>query len=576
MQSYNDLQSQLKTIDHKSYPLYKSLRGSYQFPKYILSIDHVQGDPFAAPSDVRVTVDAKAAGFPAFAMKDKLTRTALADELIRNFAAKVNQFNFKAKGSGKSGLISVTHCGQEVLQRTACEISEKEITARFAVGFPANGRTINAKELEKILFEYLPQCVEQSFYYKNLNAQKVKEAVELAEDQQAIREKLLELGLAAFVADDSVLPRESGISSKPMKQSVKFVSPETMRVTLELPHRGKITGMGVPKGITMIVGGGYHGKSTLLNALELGVYNHIAGDGREYVIADETAQKLRSEDGRFIKNVDISMFINDLPNGRDTKDFSTADASGSTSQAAGIVEAVEAGSRLLLLDEDTSATNFMVRDAFMQKVVSPDKEPITPFLSRAEDLYEKAGISTILVAGSSGAFFHIADTVIQMDQYEPVDITEKAKNLCGQFPIMQETAKPFALPDSHRVMEKDRNGAVKRRDYRSGEVKKGEPERLKVKTLGVDGFMLGKQNVDLRYIEQLIDSEQTAALGLLLKYTVEHLVDGKRTISETAQWLEQKLEQEGMVFAAEHGVISGGYAIPRIQEIYSCLNRYRV
>lgn len=576
MQSYNDLQSQLKTIDHKSYPLYKSLRGSYQFPKYILSIDHVQGDPFAAPSDVRVTVDAKAAGFPAFAMKDKLTRTALADELLRNFAAKVNQFNFKAKGSGKSGLISVTHCGQEVLQRTACEISEKEITARFAVGFPANGRTINAKELEKILFEYLPQCVEQSFYYKNLNAQKVKEAVELAEDQQAIREKLPELGLAAFVADDSVLPRESGISSKPMKQSVKFVSPETMRVTLELPHRGKITGMGVPKGITLIVGGGYHGKSTLLNALELGVYNHIAGDGREYVIADETAQKLRSEDGRFIKNVDISMFINDLPNGRDTKDFSTADASGSTSQAAGIVEAIEAGSRLLLLDEDTSATNFMVRDAFMQKVVSPDKEPITPFLSRAGDLYEKAGISTILVAGSSGAFFHIADTVIQMDQYEPVDITEKAKNLCGQFPIMQETAKPFVLPDSHRVMEKDRNGAVKCRDYRSGEVKKGEPERLKVKTLGVDGFMLGKQNVDLRYIEQLIDSEQTAALGLLLKYTVEHLVDGKRTISETAQWLEQKLEQEGMVFTAEHGVISGGYAIPRIQEIYSCLNRYRV
>ena len=576
MQSYNDLQSQLKTIDHKSYPLYKSLRGSYQFPKYILSIDHVQGDPFAAPSDVRVTVDAKSAGFPAFAMKDKLTRTALADELLRNFAAKVNQFNFKAKGSGKSGLISVTHCGQEVLRRTACEISEKEITARFAVGFPANGRTINAKELEKILFEYLPQCVEQSFYYKNLNAQKVKEVVELAEDQQAIREKLPELGLAAFVADDSVLPRESGISSKPMKQSVKFVSPETLRVTLELPHHGKVTGMGIPKGITLIVGGGYHGKSTLLNALELGVYNHIAGDGREYVIADETAQKLRSEDGRFIKNVDISMFINDLPNGSDTKDFSTADASGSTSQAAGIVEAIEAGSRLLLLDEDTSATNFMVRDAFMQKVVSPDKEPITPFLSRARDLYEKAGISTILVAGSSGAFFHIADTVIQMDQYEPVDITEKAKELCGQFPIAQETAKPFVLPDSHRVMEKYKNGAVKRRDYRSGEVKKGEPECLKVKTLGVDGFMLGKQNVDLRYIEQLIDSEQTAALGLLLKYTVEHLVDGKRTISETAQWLEQKLEQEGMVFAAEHGVISGGYAIPRIQEIYSCLNRYRV
>ncbi len=576
MKTHYDLQSQLKSIDHKSYPLYKSLRGSYQFPKYVLSIDHVQGDPFAAPSDVHVTVDAKAAGFPAFAMKDKLTRNALADELLRGFAAQVNHYTFKAKGSGKSGLISVTHCGQEVLQRTACEVSEKEITARFAVGFPANGRTINAGELEKILFEYLPQCVEKSFYYKNLHAQKVQAAVELAEDQQAIRDQLPKLGLVAFVADHSVLPRESGISSKPMKQSVKFVSPETLRVTLELPHHGKVTGMGIPKGITLIVGGGYHGKSTLLNALELGVYNHIAGDGREYVIADETAQKLRSEDGRFIKNVDISMFINDLPNGRDTKDFSTADASGSTSQAAGIVEAIEAGSRLLLLDEDTSATNFMVRDAFMQRVVSPDKEPITPFLSRARDLYEKTGISTILVAGSSGAFFHIADTVIQMDQYEPVDITAKAKNLCGEFPIAQETAKPFVLPDSHRILEKDKNGAVKRRDYRSGEVKKGEPERLKVKTLGVDGFLLGKQNVDLRYIEQLIDSEQTAALGLLLKYAVEHFTDGKHTISEVAEWLAKKAEQEGLAFAAEHGEISGGYAIPRIQEIYSCLNRYRV
>ena len=521
-------------------------------------------------------MDAKSAGFPAFAMKDKLTRNALADELLRGFAAQVNHYTFKAKGSGKSGLISVTHCGQEVLQRTACEVSEKEITARFAVGFPANGRTINAGELEKILFEYLPQCVEKSFYYKNLDAQKVQAAVELAEDQQAIRDQLPKLGLVAFVADHSVLPRESGISSKPMKQSVKFVSPETLRVTLELPHHGKVAGMGIPKGITLIVGGGYHGKSTLLNALELGVYNHIAGDGREYVIADETAQKLRSEDGRFIKNVDISMFINDLPNGRDTKDFSTADASGSTSQAAGIVEAIEAGSRLLLLDEDTSATNFMVRDAFMQRVVSPDKEPITPFLSRARDLYEKTGISTILVAGSSGAFFHIADTVIQMDQYEPVDITAKAKKLWGEFPIAQETAKPFVLPDSHRILEKDKNGAVKRRDYRSGEVKKGEPERLKVKTLGVDGFLIGKQNVDLRYIEQLIDSEQTAALGLLLKYAVEHFTDGKHTISEVAEWLAKKAEQEGLAFAAEHGEISGGYAIPRIQEIYSCLNRYRV
>lgn len=576
MQSERELREQLRNIDRKSYPLYKSLKGSYRFTGYLLHIDHVQGDPFAAPSEVRIVVDAKAAGFPEFARKNPLTREALADVLLREFEKQIRQFTFKAKGSGKSGLISISHPGQEVLRRTACEVGTKEITVRFSIGFPANGRTINAKELDKILFDYLPVCVERALYYQNLDAKSVRAAIDLAEDQQAIREHLQEMGLVAFVANGSVLPRESGISSCPMKGAKKFVSPESLEVTMELPHKGVICGMGIRKGITLIVGGGYHGKSTILTALELGVYHHIAGDGREYVIADETAVKLRSEDGRFIKNVDISMFINDLPSKTNTHDFSTKDASGSTSQAAGIVESIEAGSHLFLLDEDTSATNFMVRDAFMQKVVSPDKEPITPFLSRARTLYENLGISTILVAGSSGAFFHIADTVIQMDCYEPVDITDKAKMLCKEFPIMEEKAKPFVIPQSQRIMEKDRDGATKRRDYRSGAVKTNAPEQLKLKRLGEDSFAIGKQTVDLRYQEQLIDGEQTAALGLLLKYAVQHLVDGKRTITEIVELLQKKLEEEGMQAVAERGEISGGYVVPRKQEIYACFNRYRV
>ena len=540
-----------------------------------MNIDHVQGDPFAAPSHVSVFVPASVAAFPEYAVKNELTRHALSDFLARQFAKQVNQYTFKAKGSGKSGLISVTQCGQEVLYRTACEVTNKGITARFAVGFPANGRTINARELEKILFEYLPVCVTQAFSYKNLNAKAVQAAIELAEDQDYIRKQLDTMGLVAFVADHAVLPRESGISSKPMKNSVEFESPESLRVSMELPHKGTITGMGIPKGITLIVGGGYHGKSTLLTALELGVYNHIAGDGREYVITDESALKMRSEDGRFIKDVDISMFINDLPNKKDTRCFSTEDASGSTSQAAGIIEGMEAGSRVFLLDEDTSATNFMVRDAFMQRVVSPDKEPITPFLSRARALYEQAGISTILVAGSSGAFFHIADTVIQMDNYRPVDITEKAKALCASFPISEEMPTPFSMPQSHRIMTKDANGATRRRDYRTGAVKKDEPERLKVKVMGRDGFALGKQNVDLRYIEQLIDTEQTAALGIMLKYAVEKLIDGKRTLSDIAEYMITQMQKKGLSFFAEGSYIPGGYAMPRPQEIYACLNRYR-
>lgn len=576
MQSERELKEQLRNIDHKSYPLYKSLKGAYSFKNFVFHINHVQGDPFAAPSDVSVTVDVKKAGFPAYALKNALTKDTLADVILREFSKQINQFTFKAKGSGKSGLLSVSHPGQEVLKRTAAQVDDKEIVIRFSIGFPANGRTINARELDKIIFEYLPVCVEKALYYKNLDAKRLEEAIALAEDQQAIREQLKEKKLVAFIANGSVLPRESGISSHPMKHAKVFTSPESLQVSMELPHKGTVYGMGIKQGITLIVGGGYHGKSTLLNALELGIYNHIAGDGREYVIADETALKLCAEDGRCIKNVDISMFINDLPNGMDTHAFSTLDASGSTSQAAGVIEGMESGSRLFLLDEDTSATNFMVRDAFMQRVVSMDHEPITPFLARARDLYEKAGISTILVAGSSGAFFHIADTVIQMDQYVPLDITKKAKDLCKEFPISEEKPRPFVLPQSHRIMEKDKNGAIKRRDYRSGAIKKDAPERLKVKTMGVEGFLIGKQNVNLHALEQLVDSEQTAALGQLLKYAVENLIDGKRTIAEIADDLEDKLAREGMQFTVGHGALCGGYALPRKQEIYACFNRYRV
>ena len=568
MQSSNQLQDMLRSINRKSYPAYKSLKGAYQFKKYVLSIDHVQGDPFASPSHVSVKIFHREAGFPAEYYKDKLTRITLADYLTRRFEQQVNRYTFRAKGSGKSGLISVTRCGQEVLERTACEITDQGITVRFFVGFPANGRTINAGELEKIFFEFLPVCVEKAFVYRNLSGKDLENTIFLAEDQAYIREELKKRSLVAFVNDGAILPRESGISSKPMKGSVTFSSPESLRVTMALPHKGKITGMGIPKGITLIVGGGYHGKSTLLNALELGVYNHIQGDGREYVITDSTAQKLRSEDGRFVKDVDISLFINDLPNKKDTTCFSTEDASGSTSQAAGIVEGIEAGSKVFLLDEDTSATNFMVRDAFMQHVISREKEPITPFLERARDLYEKAGISTILVAGSSGAFFHIADTVIQMDNYHPVDITAVTGKLCQEYPLSDIEAPAFRLPESHRIMTRAKVAP-------SRHSRPGQPERLKTKVHGKDGFSLGKTEVDLRYVEQLIDSEQTASLALLLKYACEHLIDGKRTLPEIVAYLDAQLKKQGLSFFSEGSYIPCGYAMPRIQEIYSCFNRYR-
>ncbi len=559
MQNSSDLQSLLRSLNRKSYPAYKSLKGAYQFDRYVLSIDHVQGDPFASPSHVSVRISHKDAAFPPRYWQNPVTRDTLCDYLTRQFEQQVNRYTFKAKGSGKSGLISVTRCGAEILPRTACEISEKGITARFFVGFPANGRTINSPELEKIFFEFLPVCVQKAFLYRNLNAKDLEKSIFLAEDQHFIRNQLKERSLAAFVADGSILPRESGVSSRPMKNAVPFQSPQTLRISLDLPHKGTITGMGIPRGITLIVGGGYHGKSTLLNALELGVYNHIPGDGREYVITDDTAVKLRSEDGRFIKDVDISLFINDLPNGKDTRCFSTEDASGSTSQAAGIIEGMEAGSKLFLLDEDTSATNFMVRDTFMQKVIRREKEPITPFLERAGDLCEKAGISTILVAGSSGAFFHIADTIIQMDSYVPLDITASTKELCKEYPLLSTDVPPFVMPRSNRPMTWPH----------------GRSDRMKMKVRGKDGFSLDHQDIDLRYVEQLIDAEQTATLGMLLKYACEHLIDGKRSISEIVEFLEKQLQSRGLSFLEEGEAIPCGYALPRVQEIYSCFNRCR-
>ena len=561
MQQSTDLQNLLHSVHRKSYPAYKSLKGSYQFDNYILSIDHVQGDPFASPSHISVRISHKTAGFPGEYYRDHVTHVTLSDYLTRQFEKQVSHYTFRAKGSGKSGLISVSHCGQEILERTACEITEKGITARFFIGFPANGRTINATALEKILFDFLPVCVQKAFLYRNINHKELEQTILLAEDQTYIRSQLAEQNLVAFVADGSILPRDSGISSRPMKGSIPFTSPESLRVTMELPHRGSISGMGIPQGITLIVGGGYHGKSTLLKALELGVYDHIAGDGREYVITDHTAMKIRAEDGRSIRKTDISMFINDLPNGRDTVGFCTEDASGSTSQAANVVESIEAGASLLLIDEDTSATNFMIRDELMQRVIHRDMEPITPFIERIRELYEDYGISTVIVAGSSGAYFHIADTIIQMDRYVPKDITEYAKKEAESYPVITGPEAPAEKPDFRRCPQP--SPAFKGND------------RIKMKTLSREGVMINKETIDLRYVEQIADSEQVTALGYCMRYAQKHILNGRKDLRQVVEELEQVMEKGTLSALCESSSSVSCMAMPRKQEIFACFNRYR-
>lgn len=605
-----DLRRLLESIDRRSYPAYKDARGSYDFTDYILSIDHVQGDPFASPSKLSVSIPHQKAGYPAEYFDTPWKQTALEDDLVRQFYQEIARFNFKAKGSGKSGLITTSRPGPEILSRTACECGSKGITARFEVGFPANGRTINSGELIKILFDFLPRCVRNVFFFRNRKPDEVQSVIHLAEDQQFLRQELERLDLVSFVADKSILPRESGISSKPMKGSVPFMSPESLRVGLNLPHHGPITGMGVRRGITLIVGGGYHGKSTLLKALESGVYNHVEGDGREYVVTDSSAMKLRAEDGRSIQNTDISLFINDLPNRKDTKCFSTEDASGSTSQAAAVIEGIESGSRAFLIDEDTSATNFMVRDDLMQKVISRSKEPITPFIERARDLYEKAGISTVMVAGSSGAYFYIADTILQMDCYEPYDITENTKAFCASYGAEPITRAPgFVLPAKGRKLTvgksqsqgslpagrgqngfrtgsydnggrdsgygrdggRGRNGRGGRDSSESG----SRDSRIKVKVYGKDSLQIDKSPVDLRFVEQLIDTEQTNALAQMLRYCVEHQLLERHTIADTVSLLQTEITKGGLSAIGDTSYAAMGLCMPRVQEIFACLNRYR-
>ena len=592
MNTATELRTKLKSIDHRGYPAYKELKGQYNFGDYTLSIDHVQGDPFASPSRLSVLVKKEKAGFPAEYYDTPAKRITLQDHLTRLFGRWVAGGSFQAKGSGKSGLMTVSRCGQQVLERTAMRVQDGDVTLRFEAGFPANGRIINARELEKMLFDILPDCVRKSLYYVKIDQEKLKQAIWLCEDQQYIRQSLSEKGLCAFIADGSVLPRESGVSEKPMKGAVTFLSPESLRASLNLPHRGEICGMGIPKGITLFVGGGYHGKSTILQALQNGVYNHIAGDGREYVITDSSAFKLRAEDGRSITGVDISPFIRNLPNKKDTVHFSTEDASGSTSQAANLIEALESGSGLILIDEDTSATNFMVRDKLMAQVITSGEEPITPFIDRVRGMYEDLGVSSVIVAGSSGAFFHIADTIIQMKEYMPIDITGRAKQAAAAY---DKAAEYKGLPEGEGTsggsIADERSG---RTDTRTGgkaesaqfpafnrkrcpepDMALRKDDRIKIRTTGTSELSLSRENVELRYLEQLKDQEQTAALAYLLKYAQFKMMDGKKDLRQIGDMLEEQLDRKGLESLFERGDVAAQLARPRKQEILACINRYR-
>lgn len=563
MHTSEELRDILRRIDGRGYKAYKEISGVYRFPSFQLYIDHVQGDPFASPSKIRIRFSTKEAGFPREAVEKYVYKVAAGDFLTRQVGRAIHRIVKGHRGTGKSGMVAIDTPGQQILERTSILIDPDWIEARMTVGLPAAGRTVLGRQAEEIFFTEIPAVVKKSLFYHSLDETNFRRHLQAAEEAELIREELKERGLVAFVANGSILPRMSGVDDRPLASGevIPFHSPPELEVSFTLPYSGKVVGMGIPAGITLIVGGGYHGKSTLLRALEKGVYNHIPGDGREQVITLASAVKIRAEDGRAVTGVDISPFINHLPLNQDTTLFTTANASGSTSQAANISEALEVGAELLLLDEDTSATNFLIRDERMQELVVKEKEPITPLLDQIIPLKE-AGISTILVLGGSGDYLDVADTVIMMDNFRPVLVTEKAMEVRKLHPSRRRPERVAEI-----------SGIRPRIPRREGiDPSKGR-HKVKIKARGTDEIGFGEEEIDLSAVEQVVDDSQVRCIGETLHYLAENLIDGKRNVKELMELWEEKVDAGGLDAVVTS--LRGDFARPRRFEVAAALNRLR-
>ncbi|MDT0306256.1 ABC-ATPase domain-containing protein [Streptomyces sp. DSM 44917] len=551
-----DLAAELDRLEGAPYGRYRDLVGRWRLPDgWEVELLRAQADPFAPPARVALRVPAPLAAFPPELWSTPVRRRALAAHLLRR----------AAEATAGERALHLDSGGQEVLDRSSCRIAPGDgaVTLRLGVSLPGHGRRVDARTARRLLCEALPRVAERALRHAALDPGEARAFVEAVEDSDALRRALPAHGLAAFVADGSVLPRRSGASDLPAAGPgvIPFASPEELRVTLTAPNAGPVTGMGIPEGVTLIVGGGFHGKSTLLRALESGIWDHVPGDGRERVVARADTVKLRAEDGRRVTRVDVHAFVDRLPDGSDTADFSTVNASGSTSQAAALCEAVEAGARVLLIDEDTAATNLMIRDARMQALVAREREPLTPLVDTVRSLHRDHGVSTILVMGGSGDYLEVADRVLMLDAYRPSDVTRRAREIAavptgrraeaGTFPgVVHRSPDPASLDSSARG-------------------------RTRVRARGTDQLVLGEEEIDVRAVEQLADSPHLLGVGLALELAVRrgHL-DGRRTLAQALDLLEADLGGEDPA-AALLGLRDDDFAVPRRFEIAAALNRHR-
>jgi predicted ABC-class ATPase len=559
------LQRILQRLDGRGYGAYKDLRGQYQIQAWTLIIDHVQADPYAPPSRLRLQVPLSEAGFPDAYLTSPVRRTALRDYLTRAFHRAIHQQAGRQRSSTPGQAIHIDVPGQEVLPRSSMAITDTHLEARFTVGLPARGRTILGHQAMTLLCESLPAIAEQSLLYRTLPSADIERHLNVVEDQQALRQQLQEHNLVAFVADGALLPRRAGNDDRPLDTPplVHWQSPPGLAIDVDLPHAGRIRGTGIRRGVTLIVGGGYHGKSTLLNALVRGIYDHIPGDGRELVVSDARAVAIRAEDGRRVEKVTITPFITDLPYGRSTSQFCSDDASGSTSQAANIIEALEVGAQVLCIDEDTSATNFMVRDRRMQELIAKAQEPITPFIDRVRQLYEQFGVSSILVIGGIGDYLDVADTVLHMDAFLPQDVTGRARAIATAWPEQArrqpEGDTPWPLPQPRPVQRQS--------------LSPHRGQRHKVRARGVRAIQYGREEIDISCVEQIVDPSQARYIADCLQYAYQQIVNDRLTVPELVNHIEALVQQHGLEVVQPY--LSGAHAWARPFEVAAALNRLR-
>lgn len=557
------LKKLITAIDGKSYKAYKCLAGNYHYPYFDLRLDHVQGDPFANPSRCRIFITSDVAQIPANLYDKPCRKIALEDFLGRSFCKAISACVQGARGSGMSGEMLIADYGQQILQRNAVLVIDGALEIRIQIGLPANKRTITAEHALAMLFDELPAVVAAGIAPLNEDLMAVIDHVDAVENQAYLRQQLSSKNLVSFIADGSCLARQSGIDERPMANSISISSPDSLAVFLKQCDGSTVRGLGITQGISLIVGGGFHGKSTLLHAIERGVYDHIIGDGRELVVTVDHAVKIRAEDRRAISKVDISSFINQLPQGKDTRNFSTQDASGSTSQAANIMEALSTGSQLLLVDEDTSATNFMIRDERMQALVTKDKEPITPLVQRIADLKQQNKVSVIIVMGGSSDFFASADTVIMLDNYQVKDVTIQAQNLSKKVLIEGDNGRAIAANNKRYLDISSLNP-------------NNEQNKEKLQALETRILRYGKTEVDVSQVEQLVDQAQLSAIAYLMRYLYFNHYDFDVESTDLNQVLQKvitQVEEQGLDIISPY--IIGTLAMPRLYEFVATINRMR-